>query len=132
MVRELLIVDDDEEDRELFALAVKSIAPKIQCHEAEDGEHALAYLATCKRHPDYIFLDLNMPKLNGMQILEKLKKDPALKKIPVVIYTTSKTKSDEQKTRKLGAVHFITKPEKLSELQKALSYIFDGKWQTAV
>ena len=113
----ILIVDDDEDDRELFCDAVNVVDPGINCIVARNGEEALNGLKS--RHipkPDLIFLDLNMPRINGVQCLREIKKDPVLHLIPVVIYTTSKLKEDKDITRKLGAVHFITKPSSLREL----------------
>ena len=113
----ILIVDDDEDDRELFCDAVNVVDPGINCIVARNGEEALNGLKS--RHipkPHLIFLDLNMPRINGVQCLREIKKDPVLHLIPVVIYTTSKLKEDKDITRKLGAVHFITKPSSLREL----------------
>jgi CheY-like chemotaxis protein len=132
MVRNILIVDDDDEDRELLFLAINGLDPTIECVEAEGGDKAFSYLSSCKQLPDYIFLDLNMPKINGLQTLEMIKNHPRFKNIPVIIYTTSKSKSDHQKARQLGAILFITKPDKLSELVKALKFVFERNWEEPV
>ena len=113
----ILIVDDDEDDRDLFCDAVNVVDPEINCIMARNGEEALTALkADHFPKPNLIFLDLNMPRVNGVQFLREIKKQPTLHRIPVIIYTTSKLKEDRDITRKLGAVHFITKPSSLREL----------------
>jgi CheY-like chemotaxis protein len=124
-----MIVDDDEEDVELFCEALKEIDHDVECISASNGEDALFKLTKEESPlPDYIFLDLNMPRLNGKQCLKRLKIHSKLRDIPVIIYTTSKLKEDMEETRHLGAVHFLTKPNKLNDLRKAITYILDGKY----
>ena len=118
----VLIVDDDEDDRDLFCDAVSVIDPSIQCVMARNGEEALEGLKHHNFHKtDIIFLDLNMPRLNGMQCLESLKKDPLLEHIPVVIYTTSKQKEDKKAAMRSGAADFVTKPTSLKELCETIA-----------
>ena len=113
----ILIVDDDEDDRDLFCDAVNVVDPHLNCIMARNGEEALnALMSDHLPTPDLIFLDLNMPRVNGVQCLREIKKHPVLNSIPIVIYTTSKLKEDKEVTRKLGAIHFITKPSTLREL----------------
>ena len=114
----LLIVDDDEDDRDLFCAAVNDVDPAIHCLMAQNGYEALRALRSCRlEKPDIIFLDLNMPRMNGLQTLTELKKDEALKDIPVIIYSTSKLEEDKEKTKKQGAAAFLTKPTSLDELR---------------
>ncbi len=125
-----MIVDDDEDDVELFCDALKDIDREVKCISASNGEDALIKLN--KKDiplPDYIFLDLNMPRLNGKQCLKRLKIDSKLRDIPVIIYSTSKLREDMEETRLLGAVHFLTKPNKLNDLRKAITSILDGKYK---
>lgn len=113
----ILIVDDDEDDRDLFCDAVHVVDPAINCIIARNGEEALNGLRS--NHlplPDLIFPDLNMPRVNGVQCLREIKKHNALHAIPVVIYSTSKLKEDKETTKNLGAIYFITKPSSLREL----------------
>lgn len=125
----IMIVDDDEDDVELFCDALKEIDQEVQCISASNGEEALLKLNNDgSRLPDYIFLDLNMPRLNGKQCLKRLKISSRLRDIPVIIYTTSKLKEDVEETRQLGAVHFLTKPNRANDLRKAIISILDGKY----
>jgi len=125
---QLLIIDDDEEDRELFRDAVESLDSSINCIQAIDGRDALTQLGNASTLPDFIFVDLNMPGVNGIQFLTEIKKCKRFCEIPVIIYTTSKLKRDKDETRRLGAVHFITKPYKLCDLHKEIIFVLDRKW----
>src|ERR1051325_9789359 len=90
----ICLVDDDADDRFFFQTAVKKIDGSYECITAQNGEDTLAKLRTATRLPDYIFLDLNMPFMNGKECLMELKKDERLKNIPVIIYTTSNFSKD--------------------------------------
>ncbi len=119
-----LIVDDDRDDQDLFIEAVHKIDETIRCYSASDCEEALRFLRSgVTLLPDLIFLDLNLPRINGKQCLIELKKDVALRDIAVVIYSTSSERSDIEETARLGAVHFLTKPNTFGELCDALRFI---------
>jgi CheY-like chemotaxis protein len=121
----ILLVDDDEDDREMFFEAIGEISSNIKCITAEDGEKALAYLFENESLlPDLIFLDLNMPRMNGKQCLAEIKKTDSLKHIPVIIYSTTKREEDVEETRKMGAVYFLTKPTLFNEITGALLTVF--------
>jgi CheY-like chemotaxis protein len=124
-VLRVLIVDDDQDDRDLFCNGVHSINPEIECQTARHGSDAL-YLLNLPSFPkpDIIFLDLNMSRINGVQFLNIIRKDAVLKLIPVVIYTTSKSVAEMELCLSLGAVDFITKPYTLAEFVKRLKFIF--------
>lgn len=124
--RLFLIVDDDIDDCEFFCEALNEIAPNIDCYVANNGEDALKKLrAQSKSIPDVIFLDLNMPCMDGKACLKELKKDNLLKEIPVVIYTTSSNKDDVDETKNLGAFHYITKPSDFQNLRKQLLLVIN-------
>ena len=107
----ILMVDDDEDDRDLFRDAVKSIDSTIHCITARDGEEALQLLKDPhSTAPDMIFLDLNMPRIDGKKCLKEIKKNETINNIPIVIYTTSENSIDIKETLKDGAVQFLTKP----------------------
>ena len=126
------IVDDDIDDQDLFIEAVSEVDNSIECVSASDCEEALDLLKNKKiGMPDMIFLDLNMPRLNGKQCLVELKKEAHLAHIPVIIYSTSSEKRDIEETSRLGAAHFLTKPNKFEELCKAISYVVSKDWNKA-
>jgi CheY-like chemotaxis protein len=121
----VLIVDDDEDDRALFCDAVSEINPSISCLTAQNGEEALDALRSFRfPRPDIIFLDLNMPRLSGMDCLTELKNDDLLKEIPAFIYSTSCFDRDIMVAINSGAENFIIKPLYFNELRNALKFIF--------
>jgi CheY-like chemotaxis protein len=116
-----LLVDDDEDDHELFTIALEEADPAIRCISAFNGQQALEMLGEGAVLPDFIFLDLNMPLMGGKECLAHLKADPRFSGIPVVIFSTSSDQQDRAETAALGAVDFITKPAKISELTELLN-----------
>src|SRR4051812_26202842 len=104
----LFVVDDDPDDIGLFAEAVNSIDPFIHCYSAVDSQQALNTLSEIEVIPDIIFLDLNMPRINGRQCLEEIRKMEKFDRTPVVIYTTSSYEKDIIDTKSLGASYFFT------------------------
>jgi CheY-like chemotaxis protein len=124
------IVDDDIDDQELFIEAVNEVDRSIHCLASSNCEEALDMLKSGKMDlPDLIFLDLNMPRVNGKQCLAEIKKESSLRDIPVIIYSTSSEKRDIEETSRLGASYFLTKPNKFEELCKALSHVVKTDWR---
>jgi CheY-like chemotaxis protein len=121
-----LLVDDDEDDREIFIIALNDLGPNIDCELACDGMDALEKLRSTDSLPDFIFIDLNMPRMNGKECISEIKKDNRLLGIPVIIYSTSSSPHDQQDARRLGAAYFFTKPPSISALSNALRDIFVG------
>jgi CheY-like chemotaxis protein len=118
----ILIVDDDAEDIELFTEAVEQIDESINCVEAYNGLEALKVLKRNALLPNYIFLDINMPLMNGRKCLEEIKKNPNYQDIPVIIYSTTTDKKQIDECRRLGA-DFLTKPNSFDELINSLKRI---------
>ena len=127
----LLIVDDDTDDCKFFTEAVAEINETIECIVARDGLHALEVLNDPGIElPDFIFLDLRMPRFNGKRCLMELKASERLKTIPVIIYTTSTDVKESAELKSLGAVHFISKPHSPEEVYYLLSVVLEE--QTAL
>lgn len=122
----LLIVDDDADDLMFFCEVLSQLDPPTDCITAENGEDALKILRTGKQLPHFIFLDLNMPKMDGRACLQILKKDEQLKDIPVIIFSTSTYLKDMDETRALGAAYFLPKPFDLEELHNEIALILAG------
>lgn len=121
-----LLVDDDADDRTLFIEAVKEIDQTIECKTANNGERALKLLKDTEYSlPDFIFLDIRMPRINGKKCLFEIKKDERLKHIPVIIYTTSKAVEESKELRDMGAFHFISKPSNADEIYYLISFVMD-------
>lgn len=125
----LFIIDDDIEDQEIFIEAVKEVSDEIHCSTSTSGEEALLHLEReSKKLPDLIFLDLNMPKLNGKQVLREIKNIPAFYKIPVIMYSTSFAPSDIEEIQQIGAAHHLLKPSRFNDLCAALNKILRQDW----
>jgi CheY-like chemotaxis protein len=118
------IVDDDIDDQKFLIDVLTEIDPSAQCYTAFNGQMAINNL---KNHaiplPDTIFLDINMPGLNGKQCLAELKGMPYLEHIPIIMYTTSSDKLDIQETMQMGAFYFLTKKPTFRELRSELLVI---------
>lgn len=127
----ILIADDDEDDRLLAKEALEESRVINDVTFVADGEELMDYL--CHRgkyedveaypRPGVILLDLNMPKKDGREALREIKSDPELRRIPVVVMTTSKAEEDVYRSYDIGANSFITKPvtfDRLVELMKVL------------
>ena len=125
----LLIVDDDEDDRRLFIESTKEVDEHINCIEAGGGQEALDYLNNASNLlPDYIFLDLRMPKISGQKCLDEIKKVKRLSGIPIFIYSTSTDTNDIKALGEQGAVMFISKPTDPGEIYYLISSIVNEKW----
>jgi len=125
-VRRFLIVDDDSDDNGLFTEALAAVEPRIICDSAFDGREALEKLETkAIQPPDIIFLDINMPVMNGWQCLTQLKSESGYKDIPVIIYSTSSSRVDKELARKLGAICFFTKLHDFRKLIKMLEIVVE-------
>ena len=121
MSKKLLIIDDDPDDIEFFLEAVQSLQKEIECEKAFNGEEALKKLRASNPLPDYIFLDLNLPRINGKELLYELKHEKKLKNIPVIIFSTSGMEADIRETIKMGAKSFIIKPIRVEELARKIA-----------
>jgi CheY-like chemotaxis protein len=119
----ILLIDDDEDDQELFLLAMKEIAASVECITLDNARSALTQLENRALIADVIFLDLNMPVMTGQQFLSELNKRAALSQIPVIILSTSSNTETIDQARALGAKKFITKPSSFTELKNILHRI---------
>lgn len=105
----IMFIDDSESDKVLFRQVLKAIDPSLDYITAGDGREGLQYLQLTEKLPDYIFLDIDMPRMNGMEFLAIIKKMDRLSCIPVIIYSTAQTWIYEQMARELGAMQYLTK-----------------------
>ena len=122
MNKVVLLVDDDNDDSELFGEALLENNPEIAFHCAVNGLEAFNVLDTIER-PDVIFLDINMPIMNGWECLAKLKTTDEFKDIPVIMYSTSSHQKDIDLAAETGAASFLSKPHDYKALKLVLSDI---------
>jgi two-component system, chemotaxis family, response regulator Rcp1 len=116
----ILLVEDNPADAYLTTMALQEAHLCNELHVVEYGEHALSFLRhqepyTEVSRPDLIILDLNLPRMNGLEVLSKVKADPAICTIPVVVFSTSQAEQDISQAYRLGVVQYFVKPNDLQE-----------------
>jgi len=133
---EILMVEDNPGDVRLTVEALKEAKVRNNLHTVEDGVEALAFLRREGRYaeaprPDLVLLDLNLPKMNGREVLAVIKEDPDLRRIPVVILTVSQAEQDIVRSYNLHANCYITKPVDLDQFLEVVKSI-ENFWLTVV
>ena len=136
MPKEILLVEDSPGDVRLTQEAFRDANRSIHLHVAADGVEAMAFLRKEGAYvhaprPDIILLDLNLPKMDGREVLARIKKDDNLKTIPTVILTTSDTEADIVKCYQLQANCYLSKPVQLDAFEILVKSI-DDFWMTKV
>jgi two-component system response regulator len=121
----VLFIDDDEDDFLLFKDIFRESYPDIELHWIKDGEEAIANLLPADGSagvaPLFIFLDLNMPKLNGKEVLRQLRSHDGLDHVPIAVFTNSNNRDEAIEAYRLGANSFIRKPSGYKELREFIS-----------
>lgn len=133
---EVLLIEDSPGDVRLTKEAFRAANPAIHLHVASDGVEAMAFLKREGPHseaprPDLILLDLNLPRMDGREVLSQIKQHETLKTIPTVILTTSDAEVDIAKSYQLQANCYLNKPVQLNEFENLVKSINDF-WLTAV
>lgn len=122
------LVDDDHDDQEIFSMAIENLGLNIKCKFASNGFEAIEKLKGEQTFlPDFIFMDLNMPRMNGRQCLAEIKKITHLKEVPVIMYSTSSRQSDIADLLQMGASAYIAKPSSIPALMTELLKVFEQK-----
>ncbi len=119
----ILLADDDKDDAEMFCEALAEIDESIVCHCSENGSGVLKMLKAQEKAPGVVFLDLNMPIMNGWECLKQLKAEEHYKDIPVIMISTSSYKNDMDAAADLGAVCYFVKPNNFNDLKQVLGLI---------
>ncbi len=135
----ILYVEDDEDDRLLAKEAIEESTPNVDLRFVENGVQALAYIRGTEPYdqpgaaprPDIILLDLNMPVVNGREVLRVLKTDIQLARIPIIVLTTSSSPVDINTAYDLGVNAYVVKPSRFDDLVKVFKTICDF-WLGAV
>jgi CheY-like chemotaxis protein len=120
MIRSVLYVDNDVDDHEIFCETIHRLNPETLCAVLPDGKQALAYLENTILLPDYIFLDVNMPIMGGVEFLQRVKKSDRFKKIPIIMYSTTKDHEAVELCKRLGALDFIVKASTMLGVETSL------------
>ena len=133
---EILLLEDEPADAYLVKIALKEGKVLANVHHVVDGREGLDFLLKLGKYenapfPDLIFLDLNMPRMNGCEFLTAIKADPTLSDIPVIVLTTSDVESDVVRSYQLGAASYITKPVDMPQFINAVRKL-NEYWFTLV
>ena len=133
---EILLVEDNPGDARLTLEAMREAKVRNRIHVVEDGVEAMEFLRRQGRfgdapRPDLILLDLNLPRKDGREVLAEVKADPDLKRIPIVVLTTSRAEEDVLRAYNLHANCYVTKPVDLEQFMKIVSQI-DEFWVKVV
>jgi iron complex outermembrane recepter protein len=127
----VLLVDDDPDDQEIFEFALRRADESATCIFADDGRHALERLQNeTDLIPDIIFIDMNMPRMNGKQCLASIKEIERFKNVPVYMYSTGADPQSVKENMELGAEDYIIKPSDVDTLAGMLSSIFKKRFIT--
>jgi CheY-like chemotaxis protein len=127
-----LLVDDDEDDSDIFKEVASEIKTDATVKNVDGYRSLIEYLEeSAAALPDLIFLDINMPGKDGMQLLQELKADSRYRNIPIVMYTTSSSPSLIEKARALGAYAYIHKPDTLAVIRNIFRQILNADWTQA-
>jgi chemotaxis family two-component system response regulator Rcp1 len=127
---EILLVDDNPADSDLTWLVLARSTRQNHISAVYDGEQAIAFLQRTGKHtnavrPHLVVLDLNLPRKDGRAVLDEVKADPELRKIPVVIFTTSRSGRDVSRCYELGANCYVSKPGNLDDFRSVVRSIED-------
>jgi DNA-binding NtrC family response regulator len=112
-----LLIDDDADDQEIFSMAMRDADSSVHCIFASDGVYGLDVLNSDPSFlPRCIFIDMNMPRMNGLQCLTEIKKIKRLNGTPIYMYSTSADPAMTEEAIKIGALDFIIKPSSIADL----------------
>jgi CheY-like chemotaxis protein len=123
MTVEVLLVEDSPGDVRLTQEAFREAGTQINLHVATDGVEAMAFLKRQDPRPDFVLLDLNLPKMDGREVLAYIKDDAALRTIPTIILTTSEAEADILKSYQLQANCYLNKPVQFDAFEKVVKSI---------
>jgi len=124
MTKEILLIDDDADELEVFSEALRSVDKNIQCSLARDLNEALEFLTYSS--PAYIFIDYNMPKINGLEVVSEIKKIEKLANSRIILYSNHVSEEMSKKAMALGAYKCVKKPNMINVLIKNLKDILNN------
>ncbi len=125
-----MMIDDDADDRQLFCDALQEVAPGTDALVFESGVEAISKLQDKSVSiPDFIFLDINMPLMNGKECLSALKKIAHLKLTQIIMLSTSAMREDFNESMELGAQFFMTKPSSFTDLCESIRNVLENKFK---
>lgn len=133
-VIDVYYTDDDEDDLMLFSDAIEKIAEEcdkeIQLHLHTNGDEFIEHIKNKNTAESIIFLDINMPRKSGYEVLQEIRNDPNTKKTPTIMFSTSNDGGSITKCQWLGATHYAIKPSDFNSLLKIISRLIAIDWET--
>jgi CheY-like chemotaxis protein len=122
-----MLIEDDIDDQEIFCLALQKVNDQILCDMADDGVEAIERLkSTPLTKPDYIFIDVNMPRMDGLECLRQIKLMSGIESVRIFMFSTSSAPKLINNSKALGADGFIVKPASIAELTRKLEELFQN------
>lgn len=113
----ILLIEDDGDDVELLQEALNTNNVHYEMEVLNDGSEAIEFVKNCSKYPHIIVMDYNLPKVHGKEVLKQIKATTLLKDIPLVVLTTSSSKTDMEYAYEMGADKFLIKPITLAEMK---------------
>jgi len=123
--KNFMIIDDDEDDRYFFEEVVSKMSSSMEFMGANGCNEAMELLRITEQLPHFIFLDINMPCVDGRECLKQLKKDARLKQIPVIMYSTAFSEESIKEFQKLGASSYLLKPTDVHKLPAQITEVIN-------
>jgi CheY-like chemotaxis protein len=121
-----LLIDDDAEEAEIFHYALEELNRPVKCLDARSGKEAIAYLSKHPGQVDYIFLDMNMPRMSGVECMQQLRKLDTASSTPIVLYSSAFLEEQQEMLKALGARDFLVKTGSVFDLQNSLFRLFES------
>ncbi len=128
----IFYADDDLDDLEFFKLIIKQIGGNYEVVTHTDGVELMAAINNPPPTPYLVFLDINMPKMNGLEVLKKLRESDKFKKLPVIMLSTTKDGPYVQQSLALGANYYVPKSSRFDELKRSIQHSLKINWETFV
>lgn len=129
-IKTIILADDDADDKEFFDSAMKEIDPTVKIFNVPNGSELMTLLDSFI--PDIIFLDLDMPVMNGLECLINIGKRPGLEKLPVIVYSSTTRQANIQTAYEMGAHLFFIKPDAYKDYLSSLTAILKLDWRNPV
>lgn len=127
--KNIYLADDDRDDVEFFTLALEEICSKCSLDVSGNGEELLHKLQAAATLPDIIFIDVNMPRIDGLSALEVIRKMPALDPVPVIVYSTSSNRVFISRAFENGASYYFIKPVSFDSLKEHIKKLLETDWE---
>lgn len=128
--KNIFLADDDRDDVEFFTLALEEICSSFTLNVSGNGEELIHNLQTATPPPDIIFIDVNMPRMDGLSALEAIRKMPALDSVPVIVYSTSSNRLSISRAYENKANYYFIKPVSFESLKAHIKQLLETDWES--